>query len=98
MARFGILMKYPQNLFIFRSAVLIVGVLNQKILFKMHEIETFDCSLQIEIGTLIYRFDQDSWDVCDEKNEVQNRHHFGQLLLFLFQSVWNVVVFVQMRL
>ena len=36
----------------------------------MHEIETFDCSLQIEIGTLIYRFDQDSWDVSDEKNEV----------------------------
>ena len=97
MARFGILMKYPQNLFIFRSAVLIVGVLNQKILFKMHEIETLN-SLQIKIGTLIYRFDQDSWDVCDEKNEVQNRHHFGQLLLFLFQSVWNVVVFVQMRL
>ena len=35
----------------------------------MHEIETFDCSLQ-KIGTLIYRFDQDSWDVSDEKNEV----------------------------
>ena len=70
MARFGILMKYPQNLFIFRIAVLTVGVLNQKLLFKMHEIETFDGSLQIKIGTLIYRFDQDSWDVSDEKNEV----------------------------
>ena len=98
MARFGILMKYPPKFIHFRIAVLIVGVLNQKILFKMHEIETFHGSLQIKIGTLIYRFDQDSWDVSDEKNEVQNRHHFGQLLLFLFQSVWNVIVFVQMRL
>ena len=97
MARFGILMKYPPKFIHFRIAVLI-GVLNQKILFKIHEIETFDVSLQSEIGTLIYRFDQDSWDVCDEKNEIQNRHHFGQLLLLLFQSVWNTIIFVQMRL
>ena len=71
MARFGILMKYPPKFIHFRIAVLI-GVLNQKILFKIQEIETFDASFQSKIvkNTFIYRFDQDSRDVSDEKNEV----------------------------